>query len=1185
MENPKTPETLEAKDPGHQTLEEASESAGMSDLSKKCAGLESIPEISVEENGKVVDVKHNGVGVDNVGLLDQVVEVDEINGGIEDENVVAVVETVASIEESCINGVGIKKGCLVEGGMDRDDDAPKGSKDSKLDGGLVGLVSNGSNNEGAEKIVEEKEMKDDSRMGLDEVDLTRKIDVSRDGISLFVDICGPPSRLSQDNIDEEKCCGLMFTKEKPNEAGDVEEKGNDNLEYNFSVGDVVWVKTKSQTWWPGKIYDPSDVPEFSAKSEQRECLLVGYFQSSHVGWCSPSQLKSFHEHFDHMLGLNKSRTFAGAVEKAVHEFGKRVKMEMTCSCALKQGQQSSGDGQSKKSVCGPDRKSGELGEFMATQFEPAKFLLQLKTLAVVVSMPGMIEFSVAQNRLSAFYHSVGHSQLPMQVLQETSDIENGYDDMSMVESKFVVKTEDNDTCSADENLQTTLLTESQKESEKGKERYNSNGMASKSIKRKGEKVFESRERKKSRYLSFPYINWEQKGLPTETEDSKTPKVPEEVDTNVNSDSGQFTGSPAVAKCSSKSFWRKWYKKFIRGSNKLGKSDLINASSAELLSELQFRAVDCLYQSESESFNSIEWFFSRFRVSAYHDESAYDMDCKNMAAQNETIAAEPVFLAGNTEESKHPPPAAKSVLKKRKKKAFSQHLGAERSSSIPNLVGGNVSGVRDANGNQGKSSIEISQLATDAKPEEKMGKKKGKANSGRLKTKSLSGLSDVNINIATNSSFLTDCLGMGHPMPSGRLKQTEPKEGVSPKCVQNKQGTQIPDLNGNSAISILSVQDQLDTGRVAASPGKSEPKKRKKKVTAPGLQNLNGNIAEAGSLVIDLGVMSAHPLDSITQKSDREVKEEATSVCLNSKLTAGPQSLTGSGAKPGMLVKDPQDICFVSGEGKPGKRGRKRKDKAASENKPIIGIPDLNGLSAEHSSLGKEFHEANGLLSQIKSEPKKRRRKGEATSEHPRSKLTPRRPDININHDRMETNETALGTALLLTFATGVPMPSKEDLVSTFCRFGPIKESETQLLKDSDSAQVVFMDSVDATEAFQSLEKNAPFGAALVNFRLHHPSSDISVVLEPDRTLLTAVGLTPMEASPMNGKPSGSMPNPDEAPALDFIRQNLQAMTSMLEKSGNNLSPETRAKLEGEIKGLLTKVSSMAGSSSSTLQGL
>ncbi|XP_040988893.1 serine/threonine-protein kinase ATM isoform X2 [Juglans microcarpa x Juglans regia] len=1183
MENPKTPETLEAKEPGHKTLEEASECAGMSDLSEKCAGSESIPEISVEENGKVVDVKHNGVGVDNVGLLDQVVEVDEINGGIEDENVVAVVETVASIEESCINGVGIEKGCLVEGGMDRDDDAPKGSKDSKLDRGLVGLVSNGSNNEGAEKIVEEKEMKDDSRMGLDEVDLTRKIDVSRDGISLFVDICGPPSRLSQDNIDEEKCFGLMFTKEKPSEAGNVEEKGNDNLEYNFSVGDVVWVKTKSQTWWPGKIYDPSDVPGFSAKSEQRECLLVGYFQSSHVGWCSPSQLKSFHEHFDHMLGLNKSRTFVGAVEKAVHEFGKRVKMEMTCSCALKQGQQSSGDGQSKKSVCGLDRKSGELGEFMATQFEPAKFLLQLKTLAVVVSMPGMIEFSVAQNCLSAFYHSVGHSQLPMQVLQETSDIENGYDDMSMVESKFVVKTEDNVTCSADENLQTTPLTESQKESEKGKERYNSNGMASKSIKRKEEKVFESRERKKSRYLSFPYINWEQKGLPTETEDSKSPKVPEEVDTNVNS--GQFTGSPAVAKCSSKSFWRKWYRKFVRGSNKLGKSDLINASSAELLSELQFRAVDCLYRSESESFNSIEWFFSRFRVSAYHDESAYDMDCKNMAAQNETIAAEPVFLAGNTQESKHPPPAAKSVLKKRKKQAFSQHLGAERSSSIPNLVGGNVSGVQDANGNQGKSSIEISQLATDAKPEEKMGKKKGKANSGRLKTKSLSGLSDVNINIATNTSFLTDCLGMGHPMPSGRLKQTEPKEGVSPKCLQNKQGTQIPDLNGNSAISILSVQDQLDTGRVAASPGKPEPKKRKKKVTAPGLQNLNGNIAESGSLVIDLGVMSAHPLDSITQKSNREVKEEATSVCLNSKLAAGPQSLTGSGAKPGMLVKDPQDICFGSGEGKPGKRGRKRKDKAASENKPIIGIPDLNGLSAEHSSLGKEFHEANGLLSQIKSEPKKRRRKGEATSEHHRSKLTPRRPDINISHDRMETNETALGTALLLTFATGVPMPSKEDLVSTFCRFGPIKESETQLLKDSDSAQVVFMDSFDATEAFQSLEKNAPFGAALVNFRLHHPLSDISLVLEPDRTLLTAVGLTPMEASPMNGKPSGSMPNPDEAPALDFIRQNLQAMTSMLEKSGNNLSPETRAKLEGEIKGLLTKVSSMAGSSSSTLQGL
>ncbi|KAJ1416338.1 putative serine/threonine-protein kinase [Sesbania bispinosa] len=64
---------------------------------------------------------------------------------------------------------------------------------------------------------------------------------------------------------------------------------------------------------------------------------------------------------------------------------------------------------------------------------------------------------------------------------------------------------------------------------------------------------------------------------------------------------------------------------------------------------------------------------------------------------------------------------------------------------------------------------------------------------------------------------------------------------------------------------------------------------------------------------------------------------------------------------------------------------------------------------------------------------------------------------------------------------------------------------------------------------------------------------------------------PVERSVTPTQPTRSMPMSGEAhPPLEFIKQNLQKMTSILENSGNNLSPQMRAKLDSEIKNLLRK---------------
>ncbi|KAL7161652.1 hypothetical protein ACSBR2_042177 [Camellia fascicularis] len=1148
------------------TLDEATE---LSSSSYKYSGSLLLSDVSVGENG----------GGFNVQVLSR---------GFDIEKGIQAVESDS--EEIQINGV-----------KNADLSVPKAS--SKV-------------NRNVQFLVEETAMEDDikgnngSQLN-DVVDQSKKIEVSGNGFSLFVEVFGPPNGFIQrdeavfgESVSTEDGVLLSSNEDNPKASeihesdlgvtqdGTIDGFGEHeeaiyNQESELSIGDLVWVETKTQSWWPGMIFDPSNAPKVAPKSDQSTCLLVKYFGHGGYVWCSPLQLKPFIENFAQMSVQSNSVNFLSAVKKAVDEFGRRIKLQMTCTCKLKENQTMptaplAGNGGSQERTSMPEDKMCD--ENSVTQFEPANFLAFVKNLAQHGSMPGMLEFAATQNRLSAFYHSIGHCQVPMHQLRGTTDVKDGAEvserkvevmaKLSGTEKNTVLKK-----CRTDFSKRGISSTSGNKEGNKDSEVRNVSvevpdidicKLASSSAEEmtdlslspttkkskvstraydersggKSEKVYETRERRRSKYLSPPFVN------ENETEDGKG--VSHVVQDN-NSIDGQSLASPPIINCSGKKVQKKRSKKTISEHNTFSIPGDINASSADMLSELGFAALDCLYPNKNRNFSLVERFFSGFRRLVFHDESK-----------------------GMSEESKEPE-------------------GTKPSAATPDK-NTNV----DCPGSVGKDTHERNVPVPNVTSKRRVGSKKKIATTSS-NTKPSPVFSDVNGN-PTNGSFIInfqepDCLAPdGKSLPKKRKKARRTLE-----LLQDRVAVDLPDLNGNCTAPRSAITEDPQVSDLIAHLN-PELKKRKRSEGAAslcsktksiaGLADVNGNNVKVGSFLKDAQVMGSCSTQDIAKQNNREEgMKGADSFCLNSVLTANQPDINGNNAEMNSFVKVPQQM--LSPGGKPEPKKRKRKEKAVVDDqktKVSSAIPDLNGNVAEPSSLEKNLPEMNSTPAEgapqmnstaaedqtqmnstpAEGKPQRKRRI--------RSKPVAWMPEI-IVHNKEQTNGEALGTALFLKFDQGFQVPSKETLVTTFCGFGPLNESETQALGDSDTAQVIFINSSDARNAFRSLEKSKPFGPALVNYRLH--LSAASRASEADTNLHMAVTSQSLNGFKPPAKPYGLKSRSEEAPDLSYIRKNLEMMTTMLEKAGDNLSPEMRAKLENDIKGLMKKVSTMAGSSSTS----
>ncbi|PWA89245.1 hypothetical protein CTI12_AA012250 [Artemisia annua] len=177
----------------------------------------------------------------------------------------------------------------------------------------------------------------------------------------------------------------------------------------------------------------------------------------------------------------------------------------------------------------------------------------------------------------------------------------------------------------------------------------------------------------------------------------------------------------------------------------------------------------------------------------------------------------------------------------------------------------------------------------------------------------------------------------------------------------------------------------------------------------------------------------------------------------------PTGLFPAGLAPAGLA--PASLAPAGLSHEPKKRGRKRKNMDLQANVGSTIIPNSN----------ENGHEMKNI---------KRSNKNKETGV----------ACIDLSYNKVQQgNEEVKGTAFLLKFSPDHPLPPKEILNAVFCKYGALNESETLVLTQNMSGQVVFLDSSSAGEAFWGLQNDQPFGPALVNYRIQHLSDSKSVI--------------------------------------------------------------------------------------------
>ncbi|KAL8465421.1 hypothetical protein ACS0TY_034798 [Phlomoides rotata] len=1000
-----------------------------------------------------------------------------------------------------------------------------------------------------------------------------KLDVSGDCINLFVKVFGPLNGISEniDNLDGKTEVDHELGKSESNQEYSLEEDGtlspgikedsckNEGQEVvgehecTFSSGDLVWVKTRNQSWWPGMVSQ-------SKCEKKRVRFLVKYYGNPSFVWCDSSDLKPFIDYFERISGQNNSRSFDASVEKALCEIGQRIKSKMTCACFSKEIQtrdaQLSAENYEENSMSAD--KGSKFDDLLLSQLEPTTFYASIKQVACSIYAPGQVELTVLKNYLSSFYCSVGHRELPLELLSTDGDHSGDGIAAEEVHGGDVTRAR--------------------------RRKKNHSGLVLGDETTTTAKGFESRERKKSKYLSYPYVDAIRGHNVSLTvgQEKEDPKSPSSLNTNLT----------PLSSCSGKKSHKKGTKKPLK-RHVVSKADNVDANSSELLAELFSTARDCFFLEGSKYSNSLKRFYSSFRMFAFPD---VDITCKeawkkqnsakavkkegvevvkkskNKSVNLASVKESAEIVGGSQLTSTDNPPVKENVKKRAKKKK-------EQAANTQNQLEG-IRVVKEAesqklNNASTEGSVENAvgdKFSKTDNPQENVMRSKAEQNKERVISSGLESIQhsfSIGTNIFHNSSGMISFQQACSNVPvSGTTP--EKTEGVIPEVGYTNLVIGLPDLNRNHPSF---SSEHIPVGEPSKKLAKPLPEQMVFTPVSPNITGVNKmaftpvspNITGVNKMAFTPVSSSKDALQSTPQASN-SVNGPNQSRSEGFTATESGSNVINAGLSPFSHYTLKMGIFGSVGTSEPKKR--KRKEKTAQS---ATTIPDLNGNVLDSNSSANSIPEGSHVSPE--SEPPKKR----------------------VNKSDMGPNGEPLCGNILLNFAPGSTLPSLETLVATFSRFGLLKESELQVLSDS-SIQIVYERRSDARFAYRSLEKGHSFGESLVSFTTDCMPPPSSVKKKQNMRILPTSALdasknqatpsAPVDVSKNQTKPSvpvnasKNQTKPTETPNIAVIKKNVEMMKLTLEKSGNSLSTELKAKLENEIKTFLDKINSMTGSSSS-----